>query len=199
MTAPFPKSPEQTGVNMLVDGSAKPAFQYWSDNWSDIQEHVPFLFEKSGGVVVELGTRGGVSTSALLAGVEVQGGRVVSVDIDPLCGETFDGHPQWEFLPMSSVDDNAPQLVLSSHIEKNGLVDDIAFIDLLFIDTDHTYEQLKTELDVWEPFVKRGGLIVMHDVETFPEMWKAAVEFCGEWKLKFAVRPGSNGLGVIYF
>lgn len=197
MSQPYIKEPEQTGINMLVAGSVQEAFGYWLERWSDIQDHLPFLFEKSGGVVVELGTRGGISTSALLAGVEVQGGKVFSIDIDPLCGETFDGHPQWEFLAMSSADDNAPQLVLSSHIEKNGFVDDIAFIDLLFIDTDHTYEQLKNELDIWEPFVKRGGMIVMHDVLTFPEMRKAAEEFCAEWKLKFEVRQGSNGLGVI--
>ncbi len=197
MNKQFEKAPEQPGVNMLVDLSAKAAFEHWLDHDSDIRGHLYFLFEKSGGVVVELGTRGGVSTSALLAGVEVQGGHVTSIDLDPLCGETFDGHPQWDFLPMSSIDDNAPQLVLSSHIEKKGFVDDIAFIDLLFIDTDHNYNQLRTELEIWEPFVKRGGMIVMHDVETFPEMAKAAAEFADEYKKIYTVRSGSNGLGVL--
>ena len=43
---------------------------------SDIQHHLGLLFSLARGNVLELGTRSGVSTAALLAGVERQGGRV---------------------------------------------------------------------------------------------------------------------------
>lgn len=40
-------------------------------------------------------------------------------------------------------------------------------IGMLIIDTDHNYWTLRTELDAALPKVKEGGLIVMHDVDTF--------------------------------
>lgn len=72
--------------------------------WSDVQGHLPFLYEHAalprgitsrGGdskgesipwgkrkVILELGVRGGISTSALLAGVEKSGGHLWSVDVE---------------------------------------------------------------------------------------------------------------------
>lgn len=37
-------------------------------------------------------------------------------------------------------------------------------IDILFIDGNHTYEGCKADYVKYEPFVKQGGLILMHDV-----------------------------------
>jgi predicted O-methyltransferase YrrM len=36
-------------------------------------------------------------------------------------------------------------------------------IDLLFIDGDHSYEGCMGDLDLWSPFVKSGGWIIVHD------------------------------------
>mgnify|MGYP000157936475 FL=1 len=63
---------------------------------SDIQHHLPLLYASAHGVVVELGTRTGVSTCALLAGVERRGGHVWSIDIDD-CSQLYADHPQWTF------------------------------------------------------------------------------------------------------
>lgn len=42
-----------------------------------------------------------------------------------------------------------------------------ASIGLCIIDTDHNYWTLRTELDCLDPKLEEGGLVVIHDVETF--------------------------------
>ena len=37
-------------------------------------------------------------------------------------------------------------------------------IDLLFIDGDHSYEGVKKDYVLYSPFVKKGGMIVFHDI-----------------------------------
>src|SRR5678810_372588 len=70
---------------------------------SDIQHHLGLLFSLAHGNVLELGTRGGVSTVALLAGVELRGGHVWSVDIED-CSGVLPPHPQWTFVQGDSRD-----------------------------------------------------------------------------------------------
>jgi cephalosporin hydroxylase len=153
---------------------------------SDIQHHLGLLFSLAKGNVLELGTRGGVSTAALLAGVERHGGLVVSVDIDD-CASVAAGHPQWAFWRGDSTDANMAQ--------------DIATyagpFQLLLIDTFHAYEQAQAELALWGPHVAPGGHICMHDPETFPGVRRAAQEFADAhgWPITF-VLP-CHGMAVI--
>ena len=54
-------------------------------------------------------------------------------------------------------------------------------IDFVFIDGDHSYESVKTDINCWEPKVKEDGLIMGHDYnwgniaravgENFTEVW----------------------------
>jgi cephalosporin hydroxylase len=37
-------------------------------------------------------------------------------------------------------------------------------LDFLFIDGDHTYEGIKRDFELYSPLVKKGGLIVLHDI-----------------------------------
>lgn len=37
-------------------------------------------------------------------------------------------------------------------------------IDFLFLDGDHSYEGVKTDVDTWLPKVKSGGVVAMHDI-----------------------------------
>jgi cephalosporin hydroxylase len=160
---------------------------------SDIQHHLPLLYSLARGTIVELGTRGGVSTAAFLAGVEARKGEVWSIDIDPACGELYKGHPQWQFIHGSSLDEKVCDFVTRGGIPnapKNG-------IDLLFIDTEHTFDQAAAELALWAEQVRPGGYILMHDPETFPGVRRAAQEFADArgWTITF-VRP-CNGMAVI--
>ena len=152
---------------------------------SDIQHHLPLLFSLARGNVVELGTRSGVSTAALLAGVERRGGTVVSVDIDPACAKVAEGHPQWSFICADSRHPGLPE-------ESGG-----GQIDLLFIDTEHQYEITQAELALWADYVRPGGHICLHDPETFPGVRRAVQEFCTarDWPVTF-VLP-CHGMAVI--
>jgi predicted O-methyltransferase YrrM len=37
-------------------------------------------------------------------------------------------------------------------------------LDFLFIDGDHTYEGVRKDFEMYSPFVKKGGIVVFHDI-----------------------------------
>lgn len=152
---------------------------------TDIREHLPRLFENGRGECLEFGVRHGVSTAALLAGVEQHGGRLTSVDIDRRCGELFD-HPQWRFLWGHST---RPDLVSMYGPQS---------IDTLLIDSEHSEIITADELETWRPKMRPGGIIFLHDTyRFFGGVTAAAVKFCYRQDLRLELLPGSNGLGVI--
>ena len=159
---------------------------------SDIQHHLPLLFSLARGNVLELGTRSGVSTAALLAGVERQGGHVWSVDIED-CQNVAQGHTQWTFVQGESTD----ALMSAALVEDMAIIGGHDGVALLLIDTFHCLEQAAAELALWGPHVTPGGTICMHDTETFPGVRRAAQEFADAhgWPITF-VLP-CHGMAVI--
>lgn len=155
----------------------------------DLYIHLPRLYREAHGTVLELGVRGGNSTSALLAGVVKRGGHVYSVDIDSNCWGSVGLHPQWTFINADSLDVDKIRSVMLE-----------ATIDMLFIDTEHTYTRTMNELSTWGSVVKKGGKIFLHDTddkETFYGVRRAIIEYCLDHSKLFWLYPGSNGLGVI--
>lgn len=164
---------------------------------SDIGAHLPKLFELASipfVKVIELGVRSGDSTSAFLAAAEAQGGEVWSVDVsEPRVPEWWRELPFWYV----TVGDD---LTVSDQLPDE--------VDILFIDTSHTYEQTKAELELYWPKVKPGGFIVLHDTELerpdaspmsdpdFPVM--VAVREFGQ-RMGFPVEwvTGCYGLGIV--
>jgi predicted O-methyltransferase YrrM len=165
---------------------------------SDIQHHLGLLFSLAKGNVLELGTRGGVSTAALLAGVELPGGRVWSVDIED-CSAVAAGHPLWTFTQGSSTSVTVrDDVAFVDYIDGDG--DDntgTREFDLILIDTEHTYEQAAAELALWHPFVSPGGTILMHDPETFPGVRRAAREFATKHGWEITIVTPCNGMAVL--
>lgn len=157
-------------------------------NWSDVQTHLPILFESARGNVLELGVRAGISTTALLAGVEAHGGHVWSVDRDD-CSPVWAGHPCWTFIRADSLNSDVARIVKG-----------IDQLDCLFIDTEHTEERTISELRLWGQFVQPGGVILLHDTDdmsTYPGVRNAIETYCAERGLTAEYREGSYGLGVI--
>jgi hypothetical protein len=154
---------------------------------SDIRRHLPRLREEARGTVLELGVRGGSSTVALLAGLEERGGTLWSVDVDPASAAVFPDHAQWRFVLADSRDEPT--------VAGAGLPDEL---DVLFIDTIHTYEQVRDELAVWGDRVVEGGVILFHDTDSYPPIRRAISEWCKLRRVPFELRGGSNGLGVAY-
>jgi hypothetical protein len=155
--------------------------------WSDIRHHLPRLRHLARGTVLELGVRSGISTTALLAGVEDHGGTLWSVDIDPASAEVFAGHPDWRFVLADSRDTSA--------LAAAGLPNDL---DVLFVDTIHTFEQVRDELAMWGDRVRPGGVIVFHDTDLFPEIRPAISAWCDQRRVPVLYLARSCGLAVAY-
>ena len=50
------------------------------------------------------------------------------------------------------------------------------FVDLLFIDGDHTYIGAKQDYEVYSPLVQKGGLIIFHDIRRYVGKPEAEVD-----------------------
>jgi predicted O-methyltransferase YrrM len=137
--------------------------------------------------VLELGTRTGESTVVLLAAVRETSGHVTSVDIQA-CPETrqrveeeqLAGH--WTFIQSDDL-----------------LLDWKEPIDHLFIDTSHEHTHTKLELEKYEPLVRQGGAISLHDTTSHPGVWRALSEyFEGRKDVRIRRFLHNNGLTVVH-
>lgn len=163
---------------------------------SDIVEHLPYFYDlvttMGAKKVIELGTRGGVSTIAWLYALDQTDGHLWSVDIDPAPELPTD---RWTFLQGDDID---------PHIVRQLPQD----ADIVFIDTSHMYAQTLSELNVYRWCVRSGGKIVLHDTEVAqPGGWTRAQprypvqtavrEFCADENLTVEYRTNCFGLAII--
>ncbi len=157
--------------------------------WSDIRDHLPTLHDFGRDAkVIELGVRSGNSTAAFLAA----GAQVWSVDIETPAVPDGWADIGWRFI----LDDDL------------AVVDDLPDqVDVVFIDTVHTYTHTLAELMAYAPKVRPGGVIICHDTEldhaptdpgppAFPvataiQEWLAVSGWDVDW------HPGCYGLAVI--
>jgi cephalosporin hydroxylase len=172
--------------------------------WSDIQEYLPFLHDTArsypGVRVLELGTRKGNSTLALLAAAKDAGGHVWSADIINVARDP-EGMLPWARLPYWTFvhgDDMHPAVRAALPAEA----------DVLFIDTSHEYEHTLAELRAYMPRLAPGGTALFHDTKVLawpgyeppkgiPPVRQALDEYCEEAGLSWEELPGEYGLGVI--
>jgi predicted O-methyltransferase YrrM len=170
---------------------------------SDIQQHLPTLYETVQKypqvIALELGVRWGTSTAALLAGVDEVDGHLWSVDI------AQPTYPQWWH------ETGRWTLTIGSDTDREVMAAQPAELDVLFIDTVHTYEHTLAELRAWVPRVKPGGVVLMHDTELdgalLTRLWgpqpahpvaEALDTYCGETGLTWTNTTGCYGLGTIH-
>jgi len=130
-------------------------------NWaetevSDINEHIPTLKKYAEGceTVIEMGMRNIVSTWGLMAGKPK---RLISIDLY---------HPQMYGGNINEVYAAAAECGVHFDFRlESTLTNEIEECDFLFIDTLHTYEQLKQEL--FRHGNKAKKFLGFHDTETF--------------------------------
>ena len=151
----------------------------------DIEEHLPFLrdvcYRVEAKIILELGTRFGNSTLAFLQAAQVLGAKVISIDIED-CSKAGFGYPNWEYHQMNDLD---------FEINED--------IDVLFIDTSHTFGQTLAELDKFAPKVKNGGVILLHDTIATPDVYAAIKYYLSHNpQYKFEHRTNCCGLGVLW-
>src|SRR5262249_8726058 len=157
---------------------------------SDINEHCPVLYAlaKECRHVTEMGTRTAVSTTALLFAPP----------------ERLGCYDLRKYPPVDRLAALAGRTQFAFHQADVRQVE-IEETDLLFIDTWHVYEQLREELSLHSPKVRR--YIVLHDTTTFGDrgeaegrrgLWPAVEEFLarGTFRLKRRLH-NNNGLTVL--
>jgi hypothetical protein len=123
-----------------------------NDKKSDIHEHLPILkqYAETFKIVTEFGVRKGNSTFGFLAGIPI---KLTSYDINPC--------PNIELLEKIASDNK----IVFNFIQKSSLLVEIEETNVLFIDSLHTYGQLKKELELHSKKVKNH--IILHDTELF--------------------------------
>ena len=158
---------------------------------TDIHEHLATLWmlavEYRCLRVLELGTRSAESTIALLLAAKRNGGQVTSIDTDA-CLEA-----RRAIARLNLTD-------YWSFIQQNDLqVDWRLPIDFLFVDTSHAFEQTFKELERFEPHIVDGGIIVMHDIVTYPTCHDAIMQYIdGRADLRLYRYLNNNGLAIIF-
>lgn len=145
--------------------------------------HAAALEHLTGGVALEIGTYCGKSTIYLAHAASVTSSTVVTIDHHRGSEEQ---QPGWEYHDESVVD---PELGLMDTlpfarrtIAASGLEDVVVAmvgrssristwwrtpLDLVFVDGGHTDEAAQADFRGWAPWVRLGGVLVIHDV--FPD------------------------------
>ncbi|MFA9518704.1 class I SAM-dependent methyltransferase [Halopenitus sp. H-Gu1] len=71
-------------------------------------------------------------------------------------------------------------------------------IDFLFLDGDHSYEGIKNDFEIYEPYVSDTGLIAIDDIANencgVPKFWR---EISSRYDTK-VIEDGSSSIGVVY-
>lgn len=179
---------------------------------SDIYQHLPTFVQavrdrRANVKVIELGVRYGLSTIAWLYALQ-DAGRLWACDVSfPVAAPGSDVNlldsqgplgvmPHWNFI--------------LGHSTSQSLLDMLPTqVDIVFIDTNHVYEETLKELECYYPRVKPGGLIFLHDTAiettgnaTTPQpkypVKTAVAEFCQQKNLEWSNVDYCFGLGTIY-
>lgn len=137
----------------------------------------------SNAIVVEIGSYLGASTCFLAFGLSLKNGVVYAVDT-------------WTNIGMSEGTRDTYQEFLSNTASMQrwirplrGYSETIAKdfsekIDLLFIDGDHSYEGVSTDLRVWLPKMKNAGIIAFHDYSWAEGVRRVVEEFVAPIQLQ---------------
>ncbi len=124
--------------------------------------------------VLEIGVQNGQSTKTILMALGMnKNGRLVSIDHKRRHGvldqDYSDLKQYWTFILGSS---HLPETLQAA---RHAIKDDQQY-DMLFIDGDHKMPGIQQDWDNYEPLVKPGGLILMHDIynknEDVSQVWE---------------------------
>jgi predicted O-methyltransferase YrrM len=148
---------------------------------SDINEHLPTLrkYAEQSSRILELGTRYGTSTTALLAG---QPDVLISLDVSPCRNATL----------LKARGETDLRFVQADSLEWEPSHDSY---HLLFVDTLHTFEQVTAELARFAPLIT--GWIILHDTVSFPPVMDAVREFLTQHPEWSVIEDHQNNNGLI--
>ena len=118
--------------------------------------------------VIELGAAAGLSALMVLAGLPKDSNLYSCTRPEP------EGEWRW-------IKEDYPNFirVLGNDLDSStwrGTNCGLAETDIWFLDTDHTYEQVKSELSHYKEFFKKGCLILLDDIKLNEGMYRAWLE-----------------------
>lgn len=163
---------------------------------TDIHQHLTTLHGLVTSIgaktVLELGVNTGESTIALLEAVAATDGKLISVDQQDLPQtrpmlERYGLTGRWEFHLMDDIK-------FGTEVWPKGKL-----ADLIFVDTSHIFDHTKREIEVYEPILRPGGIMVFHDTVTcYDGVQKAINQFLKTHKTyKYENKTNCNGLGIL--
>jgi cephalosporin hydroxylase len=173
-------------------------YHYLRSVRSDINEFFPTIvkYTRECDSVLELGVRWVVGTWAFLYGLREEDKdydypkKYVGIDIDPI--ESWDESAP-ELLQKGADQRNIDYQFLQTDDLDPKVIESLPDFDLVFIDTLHTYDQVKKELEAYHS--KANKYIMLHDTISFRYggfdgdeigIWPAVTEFLSsnqEWEL----------------
>ena len=173
-------------------------YHYLRSVRSDINEFFPTIvkYTRECDSVLELGVRWVVGTWAFLYGLREEDKdydypkKYVGIDIDPI--ESWDESAP-ELLQKGADQRNIDYQFLQTDDLDPKVIESLPDFDLVFIDTLHTYDQVKKELETYHS--KANKYIMLHDTISFRYggfdgdeigIWPAVTEFLSsnqEWEL----------------
>ena len=138
---------------------------------------------------VEVGVQHGFHSRALLENLSIKHLYLVDSYQNYVDGDLKTHH--------SGLSDyNIAQRTLKEHRDKiSFIISDSAQaipklpkkIDFVYIDANHSYESVKTDISEYYPIVRKGGVIGGHDFMGWPGVQTAVIEFAWENKLELFV------------
>lgn len=127
------------------------------------------VFNLRGKKVLETGTSRGFSTCHLAAAVVQQHGTVITVD--PFPAPWF----LWQDSALAPIIRHIPKNAEDAVIEIEKILDGDQF-DVMFLDSLHSYQHLSKEIQLFDKYLKLGGLIILHDTMYYDCLGLLAVE-----------------------
>jgi len=126
---------------------------------SDISSHMVRIFietvKAKPKLIIELGTKRGCSTYALSQAAIVTNANLISVDIKD-CSKSSEWE-NWVFVQMDDIVFSKQFVTWCKQRKINPV------IDVLFIDTSHTYDHTKKEIAAFFPYLSKNAKVIFHD------------------------------------
>jgi cephalosporin hydroxylase len=129
---------------------------------TDIADHLENIFYESiitsPKLIVELGVRHGESTAIFDQVAKKCGSQHVSLDIDD-CSNVID-NDSWIFVQGDDIEFSKRYVDWCKDKDFNHE------IDVLFIDTSHTYQHTLQEMNHWFKFLSKNATVIFHDTNS---------------------------------
>jgi methyltransferase family protein len=136
------------------------------------------------GVVVELGSWHGRSTTAITLGALTKTKNIYAVDQWLGAAGLEDIFPDkgrgalWTFVTNMYQNGYVPDIIYSDSTKAAERFKDHT-VDFLFIDADHRYEAVKADITAWLPKMKKGSLLAGDDI-AIPSVANAVLDLLGD-------------------